>query len=63
MVLLKTTIRTVRMLLQYNQISKKMVGHFPDLFATILFPFFKREKILEIKLEVLGEKRTAPQST
>lgn len=62
MVLMKTTISTVRTLLQYNQISKKMVdGHVCDLLAAILFPFLKKGKILGIKVRVLGEKRAAPQ--
>lgn len=62
MVLLKTTIITVRTLLQYNQISKKMVdGHVSDLSATILFPFLKKGKILGIKVGVLAEKRATSQ--
>ena len=43
--------------------SKKMVGNIPEPLAEILFPLMKCWKMLEIKVEILGEKRAAPEGT
>ena len=41
--------------------SNKMVGHIPEPVAKILFPRTKCWKILEIKVEISGEKRSSPE--
>ena len=38
-----------------------MIGHIPEPQAKILFPVMKCWKILEIKIEISGKKKTAPE--
>ena len=40
-----------------------MVGHIPEPLAKILFPLMKCWKILETKVEILGEKGAATEGT
>ena len=40
-----------------------MVGHVPEPLSKIFFPLMKCLKILEIKVEILGEKRAASEGT
>ena len=40
-----------------------MVGHIPDALTKILFLLMKCCKVLEIKVEISGEKRAAPEGT
>ena len=43
--------------------SKKMICHIPEPLAKIIFPLMKCWKILEIKIEISGEKTAAPVGT
>ena len=61
MVLLKTTISTVQTLLQYIQIVRKQLVKFLSYLAKIVFPPFKKGKILEINDEVWEEKLAVPK--